>query len=200
MESIIKAQNIPTFDGKKEKFAQWSYTFLSICSISNCKEALIDDEFYCPSDSEDLEDTQKDELKARKANRLAYALLTMTVKDATGFQAIRNGKTKRLPDGSAREAWKNLLKIYQPKTSTQRYELEQRFNDCKLEKETKNPDDWFTELEHIRVLLQEDHNFELSDDKMIQHIVYNIKPKSYDTVIFSLKRDLQYKNVTLDLE
>jgi hypothetical protein len=50
-----------------------------------------------------------------------------------------------------------ILRIYQPKTTTQKYELEQWFNDCKLEKETKNPEEWITELEHIRVLLFEDH-------------------------------------------
>jgi hypothetical protein len=78
--------------------------------------------------------------------------------------------------------------------------LEQKFNDCKLEKETKNPDEWFTELVHIRVLLKEDHNFDLPNDKMIQHIIYNIKAKGYDTLILNLKRDLEYQTVKLDLE
>jgi Reverse transcriptase (RNA-dependent DNA polymerase) len=204
MDSILKGQKIPSFEGKKEKFPQWAYTFLSICSIAGCKDALINENFKCPKFDENLDETKDtDKIRLRKANATAYALLTITIKDPTGFQAVRNGKTKELPDGSAFVAWKNLLRIYQPKSNTQRYELEQKFNDLKLDKDSKNPDEWFTELEHIRVLLQEDHSFEITDSKMIQHIVYNIKVKAYDTVIFSLKRDLEYKNntsVALDLE
>jgi hypothetical protein len=164
-DSILKGQKIPHFEGKKEKFAQWSYTFLSICAIAGCKEALVSDTYNVPPSDLELNDLQEDLLKRRKANATAYAMLTITVKDSTGFQAVRNGVTKSLPDGSAREAWKNLLKIYQPKSTTQKYELEQKFNDCKLEKETKSPDEWFTELEHIRVLLKEDHSFDISDEK-----------------------------------
>jgi hypothetical protein len=197
---MLKGQKIPHFEGKKEKFAQWSYTFLSICAIAGCKDALVSDTYDVPASDLELNDLQEVLLKRRKANATAYAMLTITVKDNTGFQAVRNGVTKKLPDGSAREAWKNLLKIYQPKSTTQKYELEQKFNDCKLEKETKSPDEWFTELEHIRVLLKEDHSFEISDEKMIQQIVYNVKPKAYDTLIFALKRDLQYKSDKLELE
>ena len=196
MESVLKGQKIPPFEGKKEKFAQWSYTFLSFCAIMGCKQVLISDDYKVPKHDEDLDN----DLNKAEANSAAYALLTITIKDPTGFQAVRNGKSTDLPDGSARLAWKNLLRIYQPKTSTQKFELEQKFNDCKLEKETKNPDEWFTDLEHIRVLLQEDHEKVIDDDRMIQHIVYNIKAKCYDTVIFNLKRDLEYKSEKLDLE
>jgi hypothetical protein len=102
--------------------------------------------------------TDADLLLLRKANSVAYALLTVVVKDVTGFQAIRNGCTDDLPSRSAREAWKNLIRIYQPKSTTQKFELEQKFNQCPLLKETKNPYEWFTELEHIRLLLKEDHS------------------------------------------
>jgi hypothetical protein len=96
----------------------------------------------------------------------------------------------------------NIIRIYQQKSKTQQYELEQRLNDCKLEEETKNPEEWFTELEHIKVLLKENHTVILSDDKTIQHIVYNLKPKCYETVVFTLKSEIQYNHATnpLDLE
>jgi hypothetical protein len=90
--------------------------------------------------------------------------------------------------------------IYQPKSNTQKFELIQNFNDCKLEKETKNPDEWFTELEHIRVILLDDHNDDISEDKMIQQILFNIKPKCYDTAIYALKRDLEYNKAFLSLD
>jgi transposase InsO family protein len=206
MEGILKGQKIPSFEGKKDKFPQWSFTFLSICMIAGCKDVLTLDTVVVPAEDEDLDPADPLNtlpIARRKANCTAYALLTITIKDATGFQAIRNGKTTDLPNGSARLAWKNLIRIYQPKSTTQKYDLEQKFNDCKLEKETKNPDEWFTELEHIRVLLQEDHAVTtFTDAKLIQHIIYNMKPKCYDTIVFTLKRDLEYNNAInpLDLE
>jgi hypothetical protein len=114
------------------------------------------------------------------------------VKDSVGFQAIRNGLTTEIPNGSAYKAWQNLLKIYQPATITHKYDLEQKFNDCRLDKETKNPDIWYTELETIRTILKDDFNTEINDDRMIQHIAYNIKPKAYETAVYNIKRDIQY--------
>ena len=79
--------------------------------------------------------------------------------------------------------------------------MELKLNECILDKETKKPDEWFTELEHIRVLLREDHTVILDNDKMIQHILYNLNPKFYETAVFTLKRDLRYSTTTpLDLE
>jgi hypothetical protein len=47
----------------------------------------------------------------------------------------------------------------------------------------------------------EDHAHDITEEKIIQHIIYNIKPKVYDTMVFTLKRDLQYNTTTpLDLE
>jgi hypothetical protein len=50
--------------------------------------------------------TQAAQLLVRKSNDTAHALLTITVKDETGFQTVRNGITATHPSGSAREAWK----------------------------------------------------------------------------------------------
>jgi hypothetical protein len=76
----------------------------------------LDDSIAVPKESDNLNTvTDADKFLIRKANSAAYALLTVVVKDVTGFQAIRNGCT--LPSGSAREAWKNLIRIYQPKST-----------------------------------------------------------------------------------
>jgi hypothetical protein len=47
--------------------------------------------------------------------------------------SARNGLTKDLLDCSAREAWKFHPKVLQPKTSKQKYQLEQECNDGKLD-------------------------------------------------------------------
>ena len=69
METILKGQKIPTFEGKKEKFPQWSYTFLSICAIAGCKEVLISDTYKVPAANATLDPkTQDAEIQARKIN------------------------------------------------------------------------------------------------------------------------------------
>ena len=118
MEGVLKNAKIPQFDGRQDKFAQWSYTFLSICAISGCKEVLVSDTVQVPNESTILDATNathKEDIKLRTANNTAYALLTMVVNNPTAFQVIRNGCTTALPNGSARQAWKNLISIYQPK-------------------------------------------------------------------------------------
>jgi hypothetical protein len=130
--------------------------------ITGCKQVLTSDTYAVPTEAAVLDpETQAAQILARKSNDTAYELLKISVKDETGFHAFRNGVTTDLPSGSAREDWKT----YQPKSKNQQYELDQRFNDCKLEKETKNPEEWFTELEHIKVLLKENHTVILDDDK-----------------------------------
>ena len=42
-------------------------------------------------------------------------------------------------------------------------------------------------------MLREDHDLKYDDDKLIQHIIYNVKPKCYETLIQMLKRDLAKK-------
>jgi hypothetical protein len=138
MEAILKSQKIPIFKGKKEKFAQWSYTFLSVCMLVQCKEVLIDDNYDVPNSTEILDpENDADKIIRRKANNTAYALLTIAIKDSTGFQSVRSATTSDFPDGCARTAWKNLDRIFQPKSNKQKIELIQQFNDCKLEKEKK---------------------------------------------------------------
>jgi hypothetical protein len=188
------------FDGKTEKFAQWSYTFLSICAIAGCKEVLTDENINIPLERTMLDPAKDaDLIILRKANNTAYSLLLITVKDPVGFQAIRNGKDNGHPSGLASLAWKNIVRIYKSTSTTQKFELEQNFNQLQLTQETKNPDEWFTALEHIRIQLEEDHGIIYDNDKMIQHIIYNLKVKQYETLVSMLKRDLG-KKVNLDLE
>ena len=46
---MLKGQKVPNFEGKKDKFPQWSYTFLSICVIAGCKDALVSDTYDVPA-------------------------------------------------------------------------------------------------------------------------------------------------------
>lgn len=109
----------------------------------------------------------KELLKLRNANDVAYSILSMSVKDSVSFGAIYNGITSDLPDGDASLAWKNLQTIFKPVSDAKKHELEQQFNQCGLHKESKNPDEWFVELEHLRLQLLLDFKVTYDDDKLI---------------------------------
>jgi hypothetical protein len=64
-----------------------------------------------------------------------------------------------------------------------KHELEQQFDQCSLTEEDKNPDEWFSELEKIKLQLKMDHNVIYDDNKMISQIVHNITPNIYKTVV-----------------
>jgi hypothetical protein len=136
---------------------------------------------------------------AKKANDMAYSMLTMAVSDAVSFGAVYNAQTTDLPDGDSKAAWSNLEKIFKPIHSTKKYELEQAFNSCALLQESKNPDEWFAELQKIRLQLKIDFQVDYDDNKIISHMLFNIKPKGYDTIVAIIKRDLN-KGVATTLD
>jgi hypothetical protein len=172
-------------------------------NINKCREVLINDNYNVPVETAVLDPAVPAQAAAiirKNANSYAYALLTCVVSDPIGHVAKRNGCTIQLPSGGARAAWRNISRIYLPISTTQKIDKEQKFKECKLEKETKHPDYWFTDLEHIRLFLRQYHQFIITEDQLIEHIIYNIKPKVYDTMIYTLKRDLMYNPTLLTVE
>jgi hypothetical protein len=121
------------------------------------------------------------------------------IKDEVGFNAIHNARNEDFPKGDAYQAWLNLETIYKPKSSAKKHELEQSFNKSSLDKEHKNPDEWFAELEKIRLQLKIDFKTEISDDRMISQILYNTNPHQYKTTIALIKRDID-KGVEITLD
>jgi hypothetical protein len=91
-----------------------------------------------------------------------------------------------------------LETIFKPVSNAKKHDLEQQFNHCTLDKETKSPDVWFAELEYIRLQLKQDHQVDIDDQRMITQIIYNTKPHIYDTTIAMIKRDINHgKDVNL---
>jgi hypothetical protein len=76
MDGVLRGQKIPPLDGKKEKFPQWSFTFLSICMIAGCKDALTLDTFAVPAEADTLDPADPEmaiPIIIRKANSTAFA-------------------------------------------------------------------------------------------------------------------------------
>jgi hypothetical protein len=191
IESSKAVKTIP-FSGKKEDFFLWSVRFLSYCHVQGCKKSLLGNDI--PPNANTVIDESTDAgkllLKSRNANNTAIILLTLSVTDLVSINAISNAATVNLPDGNASIAWNNLLKIYKCKSLSRKYELTQEFQNCMLTRDDHDPEEFFAELEHLRIQLLTDYELDYDDDHMKQHILYNIKANMYKTTLLVLKREL----------
>ena len=130
---------------------------------------------------------------------MAYSMSNLCVKDAVSFTAVFDAKNDDFPEGDACKAWSNLQTIFKPLSSAKKHELEQLFNKSSLDREHTNPDEWFAELERIRMQLDLDFNTKITDDQMISQIIYNVHPVQYKHTIATIKRELtQGTKVTLE--
>ena len=198
--SVIDAgKNIKTipFNGKATDFPIWSDRFLTYLHLNNCRTTILG-QTVIPADEDDLDPTKQADIpkiNARNANNLAMLLLTMSITDATSYGALYASKTDDNPEGNCAKAWIELNNIYKPTSQAKQYELEQQFNQLALTDESKNPDEWFTELERIKLQLKIDFDVtDITEQKMIQHILYNTKPGIYATTLHILKREINTKN------
>jgi hypothetical protein len=126
-------------------------------------------------------------------------MLMLCQNDHMSVRALTSAVTAKRPYGCARTAWKSLEQLHKPKDDSTKYELVQKFNRLELHQENKNPDEWFAELESIRVQLLIDHSYDIPDADIISHIVYNAHPRTYQTPFTLVKRDLNHK-VTISIE
>jgi hypothetical protein len=117
-------------------------------------------------------------------------MLTMSISDATTFAAVNNAKPTGFVEGHARTAWLAIQTLYKPTSNANRYELENKFNHCALTQDSRDPDEWFAELEAHRLQLRIDFKIDITDEKMVSHIVYNVKPGMYQTTLAIIKREL----------
>jgi hypothetical protein len=192
------------FDDKVSSYVNWSKRFKILCTIKECDQALIKD--YVDTlihdkntvlNSNDANCDRKKEIM--KANRLAYSMLMLCQNDHVSLRALTSAVTSKRPNGCARSALKNFEQLHKPKNDSTKYEFVQKFNRLELRQENKNPDDWFAELESIRVHLLIDHSYDMPDADQISHILYNAQPRMYQTLFTLVKRDLNHK-VTISLE
>jgi transposase InsO family protein len=200
MDDIRAVKSLP-FSGKKSDFMIWKAKFLAICVYHQCADILTDENVVAPAAAAVLDPNvpaEATELLLRAQNKKAYMLLTLSITDKVSYDAIINANTTELPSGDAKLAWSHLVDMHQPTTRTELHNLEQQFHQCRLRSITKNPDDWFAQLEHIRVQLRNDHNMVITDDQLKTQILYNTDPEEYKIAKELLKHQLNLNiNVTI---
>ncbi len=179
-------------------FVFWAPRFLSYAEHKGFVDILLGT--AKPVDRSKILDpiTDAEQLKGHKAHAAAHSALHAACRDTESFNAINNAITLEQPLGDGHLAWSNLQTIFKPTSTAQKHELEYRFAQCVLTKDTKNPDEWFSELDRIRSQLKMDHKVDYDDDKLISQIIYNVTPPAYQTTVELIKRELNRKvKVTL---
>ena len=91
-----------------------------------------------PPDSEIInsttnDDAEKEKLRIRKANDMAYNALIQSMDMPMAFQRVKNAVTTELPNGHANKAWKSLLSKFEPDNLTSATLLEKKFTEIYLD-------------------------------------------------------------------
>ena len=167
-----KSIKVIAFDGEKKNWLRWVDKFLAAAQHRGYRALLTGAEM---APAEDV-DVSKDATKAklRRANEIGYADLILAC-DGMAFDIVKQAKTKDLPNGDVREAWKNLNKKYQANTASQRVSVKGEFGRCEMQDPSEDPDKWFGELQCLRSRLLE-LTVTLDDQDVTDHIL-NCLPK-----------------------
>jgi hypothetical protein len=182
----------------KEHFVMWQAKLMSYAHFKNFNQVLQATSKLIIKDTLTAEEEPANKV-FKHQNAQAYSILNICVKDNVSFLAIFNARSDALPDGDAYKAWNNIQDIFKPNSSAKKHELEQAFNKSSLDKKQINPDEWFAELERLRLQLRLDFQTTISDSQMISQILYNIHPQPYKMAVTILKRDLN-RNLELTLD
>ena len=189
-EEKDRSWRIVVFSGKEEDWRKWSRKFSAYAIHKGFKDLLEGTELY-PVARNELRLTEEEEdsrSKFRKLNQTAYGSLLYAVEDEISFNAVDTAVTTIFPEGCARTAWKKLKARWEPSTMTTVYELESKFAKSKLTDSNKNPEEWITELEHIRNRIVS-LNAPFSEGRLIGHILTNL-PQEYDSTVESIQREI----------
>ncbi len=183
----------------KSVWSVWSKQFLARAHLKGYKDVVVGKVKALKWDANIDMSTEagKKQALARKANEAAYNDLLLSFEYVTNFHLVDQVVTGDLPDGDAAVAWKNLLARHEPSTAATKVRLKLEFNQSKLSDGKKDPEEWISKLEVLRIKLAYMGSV-MSDEDMIIHFVNNL-PEEYEVVTDQLESDLN-KNANLGLE
>ena len=169
------------FDGQESKWDEWSGKTLSLAKIKGFRAVYTNDTKPC-SDDEYAASNDAEEKKIYELNDKAYHLLIMSC-SGIAFWLVHQAKTKRLMDGDAYLAWKNLCSRYEPSGFSDLLRLIAQFNNCSLESTKSDPDEWFVELHFIQQKITKiDPTLKKQDAQVILHILSNLPDEYGDRI------------------
>ena len=122
-------------------------------------------------------------------SKLAMARLRLT--------SSKDGKTKDYPDGNAASAWEKLKNKYEPVSAPSIVKLDRQFRELTLKK-GQDPEVWITELEDIRVRL-DDMGSSIPENQFMIHVLNNLTA-DYDLQLALLEKRIGDKERPLTVD
>ena len=182
---------------KKSIWTVWSRQFLARAHLKGYK-GILDGTIKVPGKGDRIDitsETGRKRLEARKQNINAYNELILSFDDMVNFNLVNKAVNAELPDGDAFLAWKNLKSKHEPNTAANKVGLKLEFSQSKMTDIKKDPEEWVSELEIIRIKLS-DLKVEMTDEDIIIHIINNM-PSEYETVTDILENELNQDSFTV---
>lgn len=196
------------FNGNKSDWMMWDEKFLARARrrgykdilLGRAKESVPTDEEYEFLNEDEEGDMSK--IKLRQLNELAYddLILSMDTTTASGkvaFNLVRAAKSKDYQDGNAMAAYKRLKSKYAPETGPTLTKLHKAFYSSKL-KRNSDPDVFITELEDIRVRMEE-MSSSMTDEQFMVYVVNNLT-KDYEVSVDLMGRRIGASKNPLTVE
>lgn len=199
MSDIEKSVKVIPFTEKSD-WRVWSRKFTARAYIKGYKDVLIG-EVSVPKHDAPIDVTTsagKDQMKARKANDLAYSDLLLSFEDIVNFALIDEATTTDHPEGDAAKAWKNLLNKHEPNTSANKVQLKGKFQQSRLNSVKNDPEVWVANLEKMRQQLRVMGDT-MTEEDLIIHIINNL-PKEYENLTDSIELDLDDEFSKINIE
>ena len=128
-----------------------------------------------------LTDTDKLEIRLRKANNRAYCDLVLACLGYIWFDLVDEAVTANIPEGDANLAWKKLKKRFDPQNAADKVRLKEEFTNSKVSDWKKNLEDWIIQLEIKRTKLKRMGHI-ISGEDLIIHVLNNL-PEEYESKI-----------------
>ena len=95
-------------------------------------------------------------VKLGELNELAYEdlILSINTNSSVGkvaFGLVKNVKSVDFLEGNCKVAWDRLVSKYAPHTASSLLKLKSEFHNSKLDSMDKDPDEWISHLEGLRI-------------------------------------------------
>jgi hypothetical protein len=190
-ESAVK---LKAFSGKDDDWPFWSPQFLARAESKGYRCIAEGDE-VAPRDDEVLGTSDVRKAKLRQLNKLGYSeLLSLMTESRVAFLLVKKARTQGLPNGSLKEAWKNLKDRFEPKGIESVEEVIEMYRECKLQL-NEDPEEWIAKKDELRMRLQIDYGKkDYEDDDFKAAIVHDL-PEDYHSEKILL-RD-KYKTMSI---
>ncbi len=202
------------FSGLKRDWTTWKAKFLTRANKKEIREVFENmnedltitgpDEVTSGATAEEVSEYEAKKALAKanlKKNNEAFddLLLSMDTSNMSGtvaFRIVDRART-RAGLGIARQAWRNLNKRYEPRTTPNRAKLQMQFFGAKCS-DNQDPEGYVSYMEDLRNHLEEAGGEPIKDDQFMTQVL-NTLPSTYGDLVERLEERVGHMDVQIRL-